>query len=93
MAEIIWAGNWKLSPLLQSFGLDYSILATVAIADADRAKAAMNRANAIIYLRRHVDKTLKAEYLTVGDPHKLWGMLEERYKHQKDVILPRARYE
>ena len=87
--------SWQLDIKLhlQSLGLDDTILAPVAVADTDKAKAAMNRAKAVIYIRRHVDKTLKAEYLTVADPYKLWGFLEERYKHQKDVILPRARYE
>ncbi|XP_020252312.1 uncharacterized protein LOC109829679 [Asparagus officinalis] len=62
------------------------VATTVIISDIDKAKA-------IIYIRRHIDRTLKAEYLTVEDPKELWPALEDRYKHQKDVILPRACYE
>ncbi|XP_020245301.1 uncharacterized protein LOC109823435 [Asparagus officinalis] len=62
------------------------VATTVIVSDIDKAKA-------IIYIRRHIDRTLKAEYLTVEDPKELWTALEDRYKHQKDVILPRARYE
>ena len=57
-----------------------------AVSDVDKAKA-------IIYIRRHIDRTLKAEYLTVEDPIELWNALEARYRHQIDVILPRASYE
>ncbi|XP_020253764.1 uncharacterized protein LOC109830812 [Asparagus officinalis] len=62
------------------------VATTVIVSDIDKAKA-------IIYIRRHIDRTLKAEYLTVEDPKELWTALEDRYKHQKDVILPRACYE
>ncbi|XP_020242682.1 uncharacterized protein LOC109820898 [Asparagus officinalis] len=62
------------------------VATTVIVSDIDKAKA-------IIYIRRHIDRTLKAEYLTVEHPKELWTALEDRYKHQKDVILPHACYE
>ena len=46
------------------------------------------KAKFIIFLRRHLDKGLKYEYLTVKDPSVLWKDLKDRYDHQKDVILP-----
>ncbi|KAK9670343.1 hypothetical protein RND81_13G195300 [Saponaria officinalis] len=52
-----------------------------------------NRSKALIFLRRHLDESLKARYLTVKDPYKLWTELKGRFDHQKSVILPRARYE
>jgi len=51
------------------------------------------RAKAMIFLRHHLHEGLKAEYLTVKDPLELWKNLKERYDHQKQVILPKARYE
>ncbi|XP_020258661.1 uncharacterized protein LOC109835076 [Asparagus officinalis] len=54
------------------------VATTVIVSDIDKAKA-------IIYIRRHIDRTLKAEYLTVEDPKELWTALEDRYKHQKDL--------
>ena len=54
--------------------------------DTDKVKA-------IIYIRRHIDKSLKTEYLTVEDPAELWSLLHDRYDHLKLVILPRARYD
>ena len=52
-----------------------------------------DRAKAMIFLRHHIHEGLKEEYLTVKDPLELWKALEERYAHQKTVILPRARFE
>ncbi|PIN21871.1 hypothetical protein CDL12_05421 [Handroanthus impetiginosus] len=40
-----------------------------------------NRAKAMIFLRHHLDESLKIEYLT------------ERYDHLKLVVLPKARYD
>lgn len=52
-----------------------------------------DRSKALIFLRRHLDEALKAQYLTVKDPYTLWTELKGRFDHQKSVILPRARYE
>ncbi|KAK9682791.1 hypothetical protein RND81_10G096500 [Saponaria officinalis] len=52
-----------------------------------------NCSKALIFLRRHLDESLKAQYLTVKDPYKLGTELKGRFDHQKSVILPRARYE
>ena len=52
-----------------------------------------NRAKALIFLRRHLDESLKNEYLTVKDPLVLWQSLKDRYDHQKTVILPKTRYD
>ena len=54
--------------------------------DAEKAKA-------MIYIRRHIDKSLKTEYLTVENPAELWSLLHDRYDHLKLAILPRARYD
>jgi hypothetical protein len=47
----------------------------------------------MIFLRHHLHEDLKTEYLTVKDPLELWNILKERYDHQKQVLLPKARYE
>ncbi|XP_021767035.1 uncharacterized protein LOC110731492 [Chenopodium quinoa] len=48
---------------------------------------------AMIFLRHHLHKGLKNEYLTVKDLETLWNSLKERYDHQKTIILPKARYD
>jgi hypothetical protein len=48
-------------------------------------------AKASIFLRHHIHKDLKQEYLEVGDALALWLALEERFGKQKTVILPQAR--
>lgn len=50
------------------------------------------RAKAMIFLRHHLHEDLKREYLTVKDPLELWEHLKERYDHQRQVLLPNARY-
>ena len=52
-----------------------------------------DRAKALIFLRHHLDESLKNEYLTVKDSLVLWQSLKDRYDHQKIVILPKARYD
>ncbi|TQD93797.1 hypothetical protein C1H46_020569 [Malus baccata] len=47
----------------------------------------------MIFIRRHLDESLKSEYLTVEDLLALWNALKSRYNHQTTVILPRARYD
>ncbi|KAI5318990.1 hypothetical protein L3X38_038698 [Prunus dulcis] len=50
-------------------------------------------AKAMIFLRRHIHKALKSEYVVVDEPLVLWKALGERYDHQRMVTLPRGRYE
>nr|XP_004252451.2 uncharacterized protein LOC101250381 [Solanum lycopersicum] len=52
-----------------------------------------NCAQAMIFLRHHLDEILKIEYLTVKDPLVLWKNLKERFDHLKMVIHPKARYD
>ncbi|MED6107520.1 hypothetical protein PIB30_118125 [Stylosanthes scabra] len=67
-------------------GLGDTIVAGKSISQKDSAKA-------MIFIRRHLDESLKNEYLTLEDPEDLWQNLHDRYNHQRTVILPRARYE
>ena len=52
-----------------------------------------DRAKALIFIRHHLDESLKNEYLTVKEPAVLWKNLKERYDHLKLVVLPKARYD
>ncbi|KAK4737844.1 hypothetical protein R3W88_001541 [Solanum pinnatisectum] len=47
----------------------------------------------MIFLRHHLDESLKVEYLTVKDPLELWICLKGRYDPFKATVLPRVRYE
>ena len=80
--------NWRLDLKfhLRANNLLPTITVPNAASDADKARA-------MIYIRRHIDKSLKTEYLTVEDPAELWSSLHDRYDHLKLVILPRARYD
>ncbi|XP_049394555.1 uncharacterized protein LOC125858801 [Solanum stenotomum] len=51
-----------------------------------------DKVKAMIFLRHHLDESLKVEYLTVKDPLELWIGLKERYDHLKATVLPRPRY-
>ncbi|KAD5802674.1 hypothetical protein E3N88_14034 [Mikania micrantha] len=51
------------------------------------------KAQAMIFLRHHLHEDLKREYLTVEDPLELWKNIQDRFDHQKLVLLPKARYE
>ncbi|XP_049394642.1 uncharacterized protein LOC125858916 [Solanum stenotomum] len=55
--------------------------------------SSQDKEKAMIFLRHHIDESLKVEYLTVKDPLELWIGLKGRYDHLKATVLPRARYE
>ncbi|XP_070048992.1 uncharacterized protein [Nicotiana tomentosiformis] len=63
-----------------------------AIKDKNKASI-QDCAKALIFLRHHLDKGLKIEYLTVKDPLVLWNGLKERYDNLKLVTLPQTRYD
>ncbi|XP_049391642.1 uncharacterized protein LOC125856122 [Solanum stenotomum] len=71
---------------LTAKGLGDSIIEGNTTPSQDKTKA-------MIFLRHHLDESLKVEYFTVKDPLELWIGLKGRYDHVKATVLPRARYE
>ena len=59
----------------------------------DGTSNAKDKANALIFIRRHLHESLKTQYLSVRDPQTLWKRLKDRYDHTKTVILPQAQYD
>ncbi|XP_049406304.1 uncharacterized protein LOC125869965 [Solanum stenotomum] len=55
--------------------------------------SSQDKAKAMIFLRHHLDESLKVEFLTVKDQLELWIGLKGRYDHLKATVLPRDRYE
>ncbi|KAD5507806.1 hypothetical protein E3N88_15509 [Mikania micrantha] len=49
-----------------------------------------DKAKAMIFLRHHLHEDLKREYLTIKDPLELWNNIQDRFDHQKLVLLPKA---
>ncbi|XP_040367250.1 uncharacterized protein LOC121050596 [Rosa chinensis] len=45
-------------------------------------------AQAIILMRRHMDKALRLEYMSMKDARELWVALEERFGNIQDTLLP-----
>ncbi|KAI3514920.1 hypothetical protein L1887_13667 [Cichorium endivia] len=74
---------------LDAMGLGNTIKTVNALNEASN----QDKTKAMILLCRHLNEGLKAEYLTVKDPVDLWNNLNERYDHQKMVVLPRARFD
>ena len=86
------SGNNYLSWILDTeIHLDASNLGETI--KENNSASLQNRAKALIFLRYHLDESLKNEYLTVKDPLVLWQSLKDRYDHQKTVILPKAGYD
>ncbi|XP_070672557.1 uncharacterized protein [Malus domestica] len=53
----------------------------------EKSSSFQDRANAMIFIRRHLDEGLKSEYLTVEDLLALWQALRSRYNHQTTMKL------
>ena len=52
-----------------------------------------DHAKALIFIRHHINESLKNEYLTVNNSLILLDNSKERYDHQKTAILLRACYD
>ena len=50
-------------------------------------------AKALQALRRHLDTSLRREYIQVEHPAELWAQLQARFLHEKTIFLPQARHE
>lgn len=47
----------------------------------------------MIFFRHHLHESLKAQYLMIEDPLTLWSVLNERFGHHRDILLPNAKHE
>jgi hypothetical protein len=45
----------------------------------------------LLIMRRHLDSSLRQQYIQVEDPAELWAALEARFKHEQTIFLPQAR--
>ena len=45
---------------------------------------------ALLVLRRHLDPSLRMQYLHEENPATLWAALESRFQHEETIILPQA---
>ena len=80
------SGNNYLSWILDTeLHLDASNLGETI--KANNSASLQDRAEALIFLRHHLDESLKNEYLTVKDPLVLWQSLQDRYDHQKISLM------
>ncbi|XP_031108088.1 uncharacterized protein LOC116012627 [Ipomoea triloba] len=62
------------------------------IADESQSTDAQ-KAQALIFLRHHLNNDLKNEYLTEKDPHALWKSLKDRFDQQLSIVLPQAQFD
>ena len=51
-------------------------------------RTATNNATALILMRRHMDKSLRLEYMAIKDARELWVALEECFGNIQDTLLP-----
>lgn len=87
MLSLTLGKSWKLDVTMHLELM--SLLKTIT---GDNSTPQEN-AKALILIRKHLDEFLKSESISVKDPKILWKDLEDRFDHQRDVILPAAREE
>ncbi|XP_048604889.1 uncharacterized protein LOC125582309 [Brassica napus] len=81
---ISWVTNVELH--LESLGLSDTVKENNTSTPQEKAKS-------VIFLRRHLDKSIIYDYANMRDPKELWKSLKDRFDHQKDITLPLARDE
>ena len=47
-------------------------------------------AEAIIFLKKHLDENLTHDYADLEDPAELWQALKERFDNKREINLPHA---
>ena len=52
---------------------------------------AASKWKALLMMRRHLDYSLKKQYLQIDTPHDVWRQLKKRFLHEKTIYLPQAR--
>lgn len=50
-----------------------------------------HRWQALLTLRRHLDASLRQQYIQVDNPAELWSQLQARFHHEQTIFLPQAR--
>lgn len=48
------------------------------------------RWQALLIIRRHIDASLRQQYVQVDDAVELWKLLDARFKHEETIFLPQA---
>ena len=46
---------------------------------------------ALLIIRRHIDASLRQQYIQVHEPAELWSQLQARFKHEETLFLSQAR--
>jgi len=65
------------------------ILSTIRAPDANtKAPSTSAKAQALMFLRRHMAPSLRWEYMQVKDPYELWTALHGRFGNIQDTLLP-----
>ena len=64
-----------------------------AIQAAAEALPASTLAKAFQALRRHLDSSLRHEYIQVEHPAEIWAQLQARFQHKRTIFLPQACYD
>lgn len=84
MGEIYMTWTIDLKMHVESMGLSQTVV-------KNNKESNQNKAKAIIFIRKHLDESLKEEYLCVEDPKDPWNELKEIFDHQMDITLPDSR--
>ena len=71
----------------------YLVVEELEVAINPKAKKilAVAQCKALLILRRHIDYSLRKQYLLIDKPEELWKELKARFSHEKTIHLPQAR--
>ena len=69
-------------------GKDYISTIIPSTDPKDKEPSDKVKANALMFLRRHIDPSLRWEYLQLKTPKELWDALKGRFGNIHDTLLP-----
>lgn len=68
-------------------------LQAIIAAKKDISVCEVDKATAMIFIRRHMHDELQNKYLAKKDPQALWITLEDRFDHSRDIFSPEERHD
>lgn len=88
-----WVNDAKIILSADDLARAFIPIQATTSADHEAQVPTVCKWQALLLLRRHLDHSLRLQYLQIEDPAELWAQLHACFNHQQTLFLPQARSE
>ena len=68
--------------------LGRDLLHTIVPSESSKPASKSHKARALMFLRKHMDSSLRLQYKRIIDPEELWNTLKIRFNNIHNTMLP-----